>query len=90
MWHNQRVGKSFRAHIKADSRRYQYVVPTSLFRPWALPEDQAFVFDAAVREKVNELLSHFIGSHKFHHYTQSVTYKASEANRTILSFVVRE
>jgi tRNA pseudouridine38-40 synthase len=88
-WHFQRVGKSFRAHVRAGGRRYIYMLPTSLFRPENLAESENFVFTEEMRAKVNQVLSAFVGTHRFHHFTQSIAAKSQEANRTIDSFEVR-
>lgn len=89
-WHYQRVGKSFRAHVRAETRRYQYLVPTQLFRPKSLPESDPFQFDENTRAQVQLILNRFLGSHRFHHYTQGLTFKDPQSNRTINSFTVCE
>lgn len=89
-WHYQRVGKSFRAHVRAETRRYQYLVPTQLFRPKSLPETEPFHFDEDTRYQVQLILNRFLGSHRFHHYTQGLTFKDPQSNRTINSFTVCE
>jgi len=88
-WHFQRVGKSFRAHIRAGARRYQYVLPTFVFRPTRLPTDVPFVFDESARAKVQLVMNRFVGTHRFHLYTQCLPFNSQQANRTIGSFEVR-
>lgn len=53
-------------------------------------ETASFEFTEEVRARVNEVLALYVGSHKFHNFTQGKKPTDESANRYIMSFKVQE
>lgn len=54
--------------------------------PPTQPSDTCFEFDESVRQRLNRVLSHYVGTRNFHNFTVRVSPTDESAKRYILSF----
>jgi tRNA pseudouridine38-40 synthase len=87
------VPRSFSAKDRCGARVYEYRLPTYLFKP--SPQNTRFSaadwkFDATCKDYVDEILSAFLGTHRFHNFTVKMAYKEPQTERYIMSFKCSE
>jgi len=87
-----RVGKRFNPKNRCCSRKYTYVMPTSVFTPSRYYQGEKrsdkFVFDTQMEAHVNTILKIFEGTHNFHNFTAKggpKEFKNPSAMRFIMS-----
>jgi len=91
----KRVNNSFHAKNAVDARSYIYITPTSLFEPVFSKNsppnpDKPFKFTAQTLERLNKMLSFFLGNHRYHNFTSRKDSNDVSVFRNILSFVSSE
>jgi tRNA pseudouridine38-40 synthase len=85
-----RVGRKFSAKDWCHARTYSYVLPTAVMAPRSpAPGASPFVFDTEARQRLNELLREYKGTHYFHNFTVKMEPKSSKSQRFIMDFSVR-
>ncbi len=66
----RRVTKNFNSKNSCDARTYLYLTPTFSFAPLeGGPTTEEYRIDGETRERVNEVLKKYVGSHFYHNYT---------------------
>lgn len=93
-----RVSYGFRAKNRCDYRHYEYIIPTYVFEPSSSYKkkiqesneevEEPFKFTEVIRNKINEALQKFVGSHNYHNFTSGTKYEDSRAVRVIKHFDV--
>ncbi|GAM29312.1 hypothetical protein SAMD00019534_124880 [Acytostelium subglobosum LB1] len=87
----KRVNNTFHAKNCVDRRQYVYITPTFSFEPiYATNRPATFKFDEKERERVNNVLKLFLGTHRYHNYTSKKESNDPSAVRTINSFECTE
>ncbi|KAF2075790.1 hypothetical protein CYY_002923 [Polysphondylium violaceum] len=88
----KRVNNSFHAKNAVDARSYIYITPTSLFEPVFSekrkqdPAAEPWKFTALTLERLNKMLSFFLGNHRYHNYTSRKDSNDVSVFRNIFSF----
>lgn len=77
-----RVPKSFNAKNQCDCRKYEYLLPTSVFQPFITPSTSQSDMIKLLRESIDL----FIGTHSYHNYTESKLPGDATACRYIMEF----
>lgn len=77
-----RVPKSFNAKNQCDCRKYEYLLPTSVFQPFITPSTTQMDMIKLLRESIDV----FIGTHSYHNYTESKLPGDATACRYIMEF----
>lgn len=83
------VPRSFSAKDRCGARIYEYRVPTYVFRPSSMNTRISAVdwtFTDQTRQVVDEILSAYLGTHRFHNFTVKMSYKEPQTERYIMSF----
>ncbi|ORX62110.1 pseudouridine synthase [Hesseltinella vesiculosa] len=73
VWGYALAQKSFHARKECDSRRYEYLLPTSTLMPeldWCKDDNKgSYRLPASTLQKFRDALQLFVGTHSFHNYT---------------------
>ena len=83
IWKVTKMTKSFNARKHCGGRVYNYLLPTHLFST-LFPEGK--LDRSLLVEKLNKLLSFYVGTHKFHNFTEEKNSRDASAKRFIKSF----
>lgn len=79
-----RVPKSFNAKNQCDCRKYEYLLPTSVFQPFITSSTTTTQTDMI--KLLRESIDVFIGTHSYHNYTESKLPGDATACRYIMEF----
>jgi len=85
--------KSFNSKKNCFSRQYHYVCPTYLFSPskyYPNYGETIFKFESETREKINQALSMYLGTNKYHNFTDKINFEDGQSQRLILSMTCSE
>uniref|UniRef100_A0A8C4N1S8 Pseudouridylate synthase 1 homolog n=1 Tax=Eptatretus burgeri TaxID=7764 RepID=A0A8C4N1S8_EPTBU len=88
----RRVSRGFNAKNACDARTYLYYIPTYCLTPRTLEggdtdfeKAKAYRLPPSRLSLVNEILTHFIGTHSFHNFTSGVNAGEARARRYVFS-----
>lgn len=87
VWSLVRVKGHFDGKNEVDGRTYEYVAPAFCFRPNDA-DPATWVFDEAMRQKLNAAMLYFVGTHNYHNYTKGKSFNNPESSRVITHFSV--
>ncbi|CAL1533324.1 unnamed protein product [Lymnaea stagnalis] len=73
-----------------DSRTYMYMTPTFAFAPFEKFITDDYRTSPEILDRIHEVLSRFLGTHKFHNFTSGVKFEQACASRYIIKFECSE
>ncbi|KAJ8260694.1 hypothetical protein COCON_G00164170 [Conger conger] len=87
----RRVTASFDSRKCCDARTYSYLLPTIAFAPKDLVHnDTSYRLGSEGLQRVNQLFSHFKGSHNFYNFTSQKAWQDDSARRYIMDMACDE
>ena len=86
VWDILRTTKAFHSKDHCSSRHYNYWLPTYIFEKSEKPKD-SYRASTEVLEKLQSILNAYVGTHKFHNFTNKVSGKEDKARRHMIKIV---
>ncbi|XP_050679457.1 pseudouridylate synthase 1 homolog isoform X1 [Leptidea sinapis] len=84
----KRTTNKFNSKSKCNARTYSYTLPTYVFEPKAVTEEERknYRITAEKMSLVNEILSYYKGTKSFHNFTEKKHHNDPSASRYMMSF----
>ncbi|XP_026332253.1 tRNA pseudouridine synthase A [Hyposmocoma kahamanoa] len=88
----KRVTNKFNSKVKCNARTYSYTLPTYVFEPKAVTDDQrkSYRISADKLQQTNDVLAVYKGTKSYHNFTEKKHYQDPSASRYMMDFSIEK